>query len=482
MTGERDVVFRWAMRAGAVLLVAYLWSPPEVRTILLGLGGLLMPGSVLVGMRLHRPAKSAVWICLVVCGVVWGTTVPQLSSLERPVAGPATIHDLVVALGYTVLIGGLIGSSRRLTNDRTPQLAVDLMIFAIGAFSVVWSFAVGTGAPAGVPVASLSSPLFDLLALMAATRLLAVAGGSAASTLLVAGLGVMGAGDVGGLLVKVHDPGSAPVSVGGVLFLAAYLLVGAAALHPSMTRINNSSTTNATDLERVHLLSLSIAAVLPPAMLVREHSHATTEAAGPLLVASVAAFVLVIVRIERMKSVVELQRVQLQSLARTDHLTSLPNRRTGEAEMGRMLDEAVVQGSPLVAALLDLDHFKDYNDRHGHPAGDRLLEAMASAWRRSLPPDVFLSRHGGEEFLLLAKGRHPENVRLLLEGLRGASTTGQTFSAGAAVWDGVETLVSLLQRADTALYAAKDGGRDQVRFARTEPVMLTTDRWGARAS
>ena len=225
-------------------------------------------------------------------------------------------------------------------------------------------------------------------------------------------------------------------------------------------------------LERIQLTVLAVAAVMPPLMLLREHDRPQGLSAWPLLLMTAVVFGLVMLRLGRMMRLVDQQRGQLQALARTDHLTSLPNRRTGEAEMHRMVAEAVEQDVSLVVALLDLDHFKGFNDLHGHPAGDRLLETTASAWRRSLPPDVFLSRHGGEEFLMLAKGRHPDNVRLLLEGLRGAAQTGQTFSGGVAVWDGIESVAAMVARADVALYAAKAGGRDAVRFSEVRPVVL----------
>ncbi|HEV7937500.1 MAG TPA: sensor domain-containing diguanylate cyclase, partial [Solirubrobacteraceae bacterium] len=88
---------------------------------------------------------------------------------------------------------------------------------------------------------------------------------------------------------------------------------------------------------------------------------------------------------------------QLTDMASTDSLTGLPNRRAWETN----LDRALLEGERFVLAMLDLDHFKDFNDSRGHPAGDRLLKETAVAWREELRSGDFLARIGGEEFALL---------------------------------------------------------------------------------
>ena len=88
-------------------------------------------------------------------------------------------------------------------------------------------------------------------------------------------------------------------------------------------------------------------------------------------------------------------------LARTDALTRMANRRAWDDELPRELARAARSGEPLCVALLDLDHFKAYNDQHGHQAGDRLLKAAAAAWQGRLRKSDPLARYGGEEFALL---------------------------------------------------------------------------------
>jgi diguanylate cyclase (GGDEF)-like protein len=151
----------------------------------------------------------------------------------------------------------------------------------------------------------------------------------------------------------------------------------------------------------------------------------------------------------------------LVGMAETDPLTGLPNRRAWDARMSRVTadDERVT------VAMLDLDHFKRFNDDNGHLAGDQLLRDTAAAWRDLLRTDDLLARVGGEEFGLLLVNCSPASAAEVTERLRLAVTGGQTASAGLAVRHAGEPLESVLGRADHALYDAKAYGRDHVRRA-----------------
>ena len=147
-------------------------------------------------------------------------------------------------------------------------------------------------------------------------------------------------------------------------------------------------------------------------------------------------------------------------LARTDALTGVANRRAWDDELPRELTRAARSATPLCVALLDLDHFKDYNDRHGHQAGDRLLKAAAAAWQSRLRKTDLLARYGGEEFAVLLPDCGLDVGMEIAERLRTAQPEG-TCSIGVAAWDGHEAAAHLVARADRALYAAKEGGRDR---------------------
>lgn len=153
---------------------------------------------------------------------------------------------------------------------------------------------------------------------------------------------------------------------------------------------------------------------------------------------------------------------RLDELTRTDELTGLPNRRAWDELLTHELAVAERHGKPLSVAMLDLDHFKKYNDRHGHLAGDRLLRAAAAAWGSSLRATDVLARWGGEEFALLLPGCDAHGAAALIERLRGSLPDGVTFSAGVVSSDGHDQARALMDAADRALYQAKADGRDRV--------------------
>jgi diguanylate cyclase (GGDEF)-like protein len=159
--------------------------------------------------------------------------------------------------------------------------------------------------------------------------------------------------------------------------------------------------------------------------------------------------------------------VRLESMARTDDLTGLPNRRAWDEELPREVLRSRRETLPLCVAMIDLDHFKEYNDEHGHQAGDRLLKQAAAAWGVELRGTDFLARYGGEEFALALPACPPDEAIAVVERLRAATPQGETASAGIACWNGAESAAALVGRADAALYEAKRQGRNLSLLAST---------------
>jgi diguanylate cyclase (GGDEF)-like protein len=147
--------------------------------------------------------------------------------------------------------------------------------------------------------------------------------------------------------------------------------------------------------------------------------------------------------------------------AQTDPLTGLPNRRAWDAQVKR----ASSDGSRLVIAMIDFDHFKAFNDTYGHPAGDRLLKATAAAWRDQLRGDDLLARLGGEEFGLLLRDCDASVAAEVTERLRSSVSDNWTCSAGIAIGEPGENPDAIIARADRALYEAKAAGRDRTQLA-----------------
>jgi diguanylate cyclase (GGDEF)-like protein len=154
-------------------------------------------------------------------------------------------------------------------------------------------------------------------------------------------------------------------------------------------------------------------------------------------------------------------QTQLGTMARTDALTGLPNRRAWDEALDRELAMANRSGAPVCVALLDLDHFKEFNDLNGHPAGDMHLRDAAMLWRARLRSADLIARYGGEEFAVLLTATDAHQAHAVMESLRACVPSHETVSAGVAQWDGVESGQELLVRADRALYQAKRNGRNR---------------------
>jgi diguanylate cyclase (GGDEF)-like protein/PAS domain S-box-containing protein len=176
-----------------------------------------------------------------------------------------------------------------------------------------------------------------------------------------------------------------------------------------------------------------------------------------------------VTELKRVESERENLLTEVAALARSDALTGLPNRRVLDEQLPREMARARRTESELCLAILDLDHFKDYNDTQGHLCGDAMLRDCAIAWDSELRGEDTIVRYGGEEFLVVLPDCGSEEAMEIVERLRAVTPAEQTCSAGLACWDFREPTVDLVGRADSALYRAKAAGRDQlVRAPRIE--------------
>lgn len=169
---------------------------------------------------------------------------------------------------------------------------------------------------------------------------------------------------------------------------------------------------------------------------------------------------------------------QLERQAMSDTLTGLPNRRAFETEAARMVARAKRSASAITVGVADIDHFKKVNDQYGHATGDEVLNAVSAVIAQASRATDFVARIGGEEFGLLFPNATPETARAVAERMRRAVedfpvTTSEgvtvrvTISIGLAQFD--TSLTESLSHADTALYAAKNGGRNRVEQALMPP-------------
>lgn len=164
---------------------------------------------------------------------------------------------------------------------------------------------------------------------------------------------------------------------------------------------------------------------------------------------------------------------RLRDLTLLDPLTGIANRPGIEREAARALDESIRDGTPLSLLMLDLDHFKSINDRYGHAAGDKVLRAITTVWQAQLRGRDPLGRVGGEEFVVVCPDTTLEQALVVANRLRESATALRfdeidpalrvSVSIGAAqARKAGDSCDALLDRADTALYRAKQQGRDRV--------------------
>ncbi len=202
-----------------------------------------------------------------------------------------------------------------------------------------------------------------------------------------------------------------------------------------------------------------------------EYLHPASDAFGALVLVLATA---------RAARYAEREMVSARQSAMTDTLTGLPNRAQLDVGAAQLLRTAADRAYPLAVLFVDLDHFKQVNDRFGHDVGDACLQAMAASLRRHVRSSDLVARYGGEEFVVLLQGADTEAALRMSEALRAAVETegrvvdgrpvGLTASIGVATRRPGDDVAQLFKRADAALYRAKHGGRNRIVLGDDTPL------------
>ncbi|MCZ2814927.1 GGDEF domain-containing protein [Modestobacter sp. VKM Ac-2984] len=257
-----------------------------------------------------------------------------------------------------------------------------------------------------------------------------------------------------------------------IRWLCAAALVVVPVAAAMLLRSRGVAATTAVALAGVVAISLT----LPTPPLLRVYAALT------MVVAVLAPITVVTLLVRRMQAARDLAR----TLAVTDPLTGLSNRRGIEARAGSIVASAAAAGEQVTVMVLDLDHFKTVNDTHGHAVGDRVLTGVADAMTRIARADDLLVRLGGEELGWVAHFPGPEEVTRAAERLHAAVrdrsvpdlppvtvSIGVVTAEPAPDQDPVAAVLSLLSTADRALYEAKRAGRDRIAYAPGHPRALS---------
>lgn len=381
-----------------------------------------------------------------------------------------SLADLLYIGRYPFAIAALALLFRQRAPGRDLSAVLDTTSIAVAVSLLYWLYVItpyerATSGPLA-QLASVAFPVMDLGLLLMSLMLVLTPGRRPASfVLLVASLVVTLASDV---LYTVSALGGRYVVADATEFLWALgdVLVGAAALHPSMADLSRSPQADDRRLGPGRLAALLAAALIAPALLLVEADRSPTQ----IRIIAIASATLALLIVARLAALVTEQR----RLATTDVLTGLRTRRFLQNQLPAVVSRADRSGQPFALLLVDVDNFKSINDRYGHPCGDVALAEISSRLAAASRPGDLLARFGGEEFALLGPTVGPETVGELAERLRrnvahdlieldSGARLRATVSVGAAVYPvHAHDQTDLLIAADRNLYAAKAAGRNRV--------------------
>ncbi len=465
--------------------------------------GLASVGCVALGIRTWRPADLAGWLALAAGNLsfVLGDGVYGVYQffLHRPTPFPS-IADAFYLAGYPFLIVGVT----RLTRDptergRSRESFADAAIVAIGALALSWHFLMGpyaTDPSAGTfaKLVNLAYPALDLGVLFIVLQgLLFGVARREVHRLIAAAMIAMVVSDFAYDVLALHGSYAAgnPVDAG---WLANYVLVGAAALHPSMAlRRGDEAPARKPGTVR-RLPAVAIAGFTAPAILLVGALLGSHSDVAPLAVISIVEVALVVARMWWMlRAIAEQARsiesaldaktqleVELRHLAFHDSLTGLANRALLYDRVEHALAAASSGRGSVAVCFCDLDGFKTINDSLGHLVGDAMLVAAGKRLAAVVRPGDTVARLGGDEFAILMEDLDdPTTAMAVAE--RAVSVLHHpvevegrvitlSASVGVAIGDLDTTTEVLLSQADSAMYAAKGAGRD--RFEVFEQTML----------
>ena len=458
----------------------------------LGLAGVAAPIATIVGVTRYRPKPVWPWLMILGAFVLFiadGVMRTRLNTLGNLTIHRSIIPDLLALPGYASLTAGLYGFliSRSHVAKRRFGVAYDGIIAALALLAVSWVYLIEPilgrkGTPSSIRIILVTYPAASVF-LLIVTFQIAFASGHHRSEceryifVAMAGLCV---GDMFYMFAELHLMAPTNVLI-NIPYIVSYIGATAAMLDPSMASLSSPELE-----ERAHWTPLRVGLVAiglstPSLLLLRVEQENFRMRMG-LFITVILLSGIAILQIVRALYDVERSESKLMYQATHDALTGLPNRRFLERYLEKSLAGLSIGGEEKIGALfLDLDRFKLINDTLGHAHGDTLLIQVARRLQASVRSSDLVTRIGGDEFVVvLGEAVSVEKATEFANSLR------RSFSAPFRIAD-VEFVVSasiglafarprdlariglrfsevedLLRDADTAMYQAKEGGRDSV--------------------
>jgi len=474
--GERGA---WTyLAAGCALIALSVCLPANAGIAMLSVVQLSGGAAVLAGIWRFRPAHRAGWLLLgtgcLLLGSGAAVWLVYVAILKKPIPYPGW-SDAVFVPGYLEIAAGLAVMIRQRTPAREIQAVLDALILSVGLAFANWVFLTGpatqgAGLSTAQHILTIGYPLIDVMIVGLVARLLFTAGRLSPSlALLAVGTLVLLGGDVS-YAVLVRFDGYHTGALPDQLWMLSLVLIGAAALHPSMRQLAVATESKRVGTTRLHL-GFMVVAMLVPSIVVIIMLLTGGDSHSPALAATTIVL-LPLVAIRTLHLVQALRRVAVG-----DELTGLVNRdglmdRLDRRRAGRSGDRAAL-------LFIDLDHFKNVNDTLGHAAGDQVLVTVGARLRSLVRDSDVLARLGGDEFVIVCEDMpSPAEAERLAERVVATLAEpfvveGHTLFLGGSV--GVVTIdtspaETLLRNADVAMYAAKAAGRS--RWLRFSPAMI----------
>ncbi len=473
---------------GAAGLVGYYLLPTaltrDVGYLVLGLYGV---AGILAGVRLQRVVAPLPWHLMAVGLLLWitGDTLFAWYENVRHVDPFPSWADAFYLAGYPVIAVGLhlLIRRRRITGDLGGALDSATVTVGLGLLSwvVLAQPTIDSSRESFVTAAVAAAyPVADILLLAGLVRLLTLSDGESASLrLLLVAITLLIAADT--LFVALELYGAGESHTIDFLWLASYVIWGAAALHPSVHDLALPVLRSAARFRRRRLVAMTLATLIAPGILAVEHLADLRLDVIAVILGSVLMFLLVVARMwlaidQITESNAELRRLQdeLAFQAAHDPLTGLPNRAEAARLVHRALARARRTGRIVALLFIDLDGFKAVNDSHGHPAGDEVLRTVARRLTDELRAGDVAARLGGDEFVVLLEDLEAEPsaeavAARLIDMIRRpiGLSVGLDAEVGASIgisYNRDERVDAdlLLHDADVAVYRAKQRGRGRV--------------------